>query len=149
MDLSPAVTHFHTDLLPGLALDVVQAEKHLFTRGKGLNILLDLQLLGSQGHQFLLISLLQLDMLGRQGLDGRAAVRRASSGHTIQAALDGGKELMLIRTLGDFKITVEVVPTGKAASVWGQPMVICVRKDYSNITSVQNFRSAAEMEKYP
>lgn len=66
----------------------------------------------------------------------------------IQAALDGGKELMLIRTLGDFKITVEVVPLGKAASVWGQPMAVCVTKEYGNITSVQSFRSAAEMEKY-
>lgn len=66
----------------------------------------------------------------------------------IQAAVDGCKELMLIRTLGDFKITVEVMPAGKAAEIWGQPMVICVTKEYGCITSVQNFRSAAEMEKY-
>lgn len=66
----------------------------------------------------------------------------------IQAAIDSCKELLLIRTLGDFKITVEVVPTGKAASVWGQPMVVCVRKECGGVTSVQSFRSAAEMEKY-
>lgn len=66
----------------------------------------------------------------------------------IQAAVDGCKELMLIRTLGDFKITVEVVPAGKAAKLWGQPMVVCVTKEYGNITSVQTFRSAEEMEAY-
>lgn len=66
----------------------------------------------------------------------------------IQAAVDGCKELMLIRTLGDFKITVEVVPAGKAAEIWGQPMVICVTKEYRCISSVQNFRNAAEMEAF-
>lgn len=64
---------------------------------------------------------------------------------TIQNALDAQRERTLIRTLGDYKIAVEVTTAPK---VWGIPMLIQVKQWYGNIYSIKNCASVEEMRWY-
>ena len=63
----------------------------------------------------------------------------------IQDALEAKRELTLIRTLGDYKISVEVTTAPK---VWGIPMLIQVKQWHRNIYRVKNCATVAEMREY-
>ena len=63
----------------------------------------------------------------------------------IQNALEAKRELALTRTLGDYKIVVEVTTAPK---VWGIPMLIQVKQWYGNIYSIKNCASVEEMRWY-
>ena len=64
---------------------------------------------------------------------------------SIQNALESLSEYTLVRTLGDYKIAVEVTTAPK---VWGIPMLIQVKQWYGNIYSIKNCASVAEMREY-
>ena len=63
----------------------------------------------------------------------------------IQDALEAKRELALIRTLGDYKIAVEVTT---APNVWGIPMLIQIKQWYRNVYSIKNCASVEEMRWY-
>ena len=63
----------------------------------------------------------------------------------IQDALEAKRELTLIRTLGDYKISVEVTT---APNVWGIPMLIQVKQWHRNVYSIKNCASVEEMRWY-
>ena len=63
----------------------------------------------------------------------------------IQDALEAKRELTLTRTLGDYKIAVEVTTAPK---VWGIPMLIQVKQWYRNVYSIKNCASVEEMRWY-
>ena len=63
----------------------------------------------------------------------------------IQDALEAKRELTLTRTLGDYKIVVEVTTAPK---VWGIPMLIQVKQWHGNIYSIKNCASVEEMRWY-
>ena len=63
----------------------------------------------------------------------------------IQNALESKREFTLTRTLGDYKITVEVTTAPK---VWGIPMLIQVKQWHRNIYRVKNCATVAEMREY-
>ena len=63
----------------------------------------------------------------------------------IQDALEAKRELTLIRTLGDYKISVEVTT---APNVWGIPMLIQVKQWHRNIYRVKNCATVEEMRWY-
>ena len=63
----------------------------------------------------------------------------------IQDALEAKREFTLTRTLGDYKIAVEVTTAPKA---WGIPMFIQVKQWYGNIYSIKNCASVEEMRWY-
>ena len=63
----------------------------------------------------------------------------------IQNALESLSEHTLTRTLGDYKIAVEVTTAPK---VWGIPMLIQVKQWYRNIYRVKNCATVAEMREY-
>ena len=63
----------------------------------------------------------------------------------IQDALEAKRELTLTRTLGDYKISVEVTTAPKA---WGIPMLIQVRQWYRNVYSIKNCGTVEEMRWY-
>ena len=63
----------------------------------------------------------------------------------IQNALESKREFTLTRTLGDYKITVEVTT---APNVWGIPMLIQVKQWHRNIYRVKNCATVAEMREY-
>ena len=63
----------------------------------------------------------------------------------IQNALEAKQELTLIRTLGDYKIAVEVTP---APPVWGIPMLVQVREQNGSNYAVKNCASVAELRDY-
>ena len=63
----------------------------------------------------------------------------------IQDALEAKRELTLTRTLGDYKIAVEVTTAPK---VWGIPMLIQVKQWHRNVYSIKNCASVEEMRWY-
>ena len=63
----------------------------------------------------------------------------------IQDALESKREFTLTRTLGDYKISVEVTTAPK---VWGIPMLIQVKQWHRNIYRVKNCATVAEMREY-
>ena len=63
----------------------------------------------------------------------------------IQDALEAKRELTLIRTLGNYKIAVEVTT---APNVWGIPMLIQVKQWYRNVYSIKNCGTVEEMRWY-
>ena len=63
----------------------------------------------------------------------------------IQNALESLSEYTLVRTLGDYKISVEVTTAQK---VWGIPMLIQVKQWYRNVYSIKNCASVEEMRWY-
>ena len=63
----------------------------------------------------------------------------------IRDALEAKRELALTRTLGDYKIAVEVTT---APNVWGIPMLIQVKQWYRNVYSIKNCASVEEMRWY-
>lgn len=63
----------------------------------------------------------------------------------IQDALEAKRELTLIRTLGDYKITAEVTTAPK---IWGIPMLVQVRQWQRNIYRVKNCATVEEMRWY-
>lgn len=63
----------------------------------------------------------------------------------IQNALQSISEYTLTRTLGDYKISVEVTTAPK---VWGIPMLIQVKQRHRNIYRVKNCATVAEMREY-
>ena len=63
----------------------------------------------------------------------------------IQDALEAKRELTLIRTLGNYKIAVEVTTAPK---VWGIPMLIQVKQWYRNVYSIKNCGTVEEMRWY-
>ena len=63
----------------------------------------------------------------------------------IQDALEAKRELTLTRTLGDYKIAVEVTT---APNVWGIPMLIQVKQWYRNVYSIKNCGTVEEMRWY-
>ena len=63
----------------------------------------------------------------------------------IQNALEALSEHTLTRTLGDYRISVEVTTAPK---VWGIPMLIQVKQWYGNIYSIKNCASVEEMRWY-
>ena len=63
----------------------------------------------------------------------------------IQGALEAKRELTLTRTLGDYKIAVEVTTAPK---VWGIPMLIQVKQWHRNVYSIKNCASVEEMRWY-
>ena len=63
----------------------------------------------------------------------------------IQDALEAKRELTLIRTLGNYKIAVEVTT---APNVWGIPMLIQVKQWYRNVYSIKNCGTVDEMRWY-
>ena len=63
----------------------------------------------------------------------------------IQDALEAKRELTLTRTLGDYKIAVEVTTAPK---VWGIPMLIQVKQWNRNVYSIKNCGTVEEMRWY-
>ena len=63
----------------------------------------------------------------------------------IQDALEAKRELTLTRTLGDYKIAVEVTTAPK---VCGIPMLIQVKQWYRNVYSIKNCGTVEEMRWY-
>ena len=63
----------------------------------------------------------------------------------IQDALESKREFTLTRTLGDYKIAVEVTTAPK---VWGIPMLIQVKQWYRNVYSIKNCGTVEEMRWY-
>ena len=63
----------------------------------------------------------------------------------IQNAIDAQRERTITRTLGDYKIAVEVTTAPK---VWGIPMLIQVKQWHGNIYSIKNCASVEEMRWY-
>ena len=63
----------------------------------------------------------------------------------IQNALQSLSGYTLVRTLGDYKISVEVTTAPK---VWGIPMLIQVKQWYGNIYSIKNCATVEEMRWY-
>ena len=63
----------------------------------------------------------------------------------IQDALEAKRELTLTRTLGDYKIAVEVTT---APNVWVIPMLIQVKQWHRNVYSIKNCASMEEMRWY-
>ena len=63
----------------------------------------------------------------------------------IQNALESKREFTLTRTLGDYKIAVEVTTASK---VWGIPMLIQVKQWYRNVYSVKNCGTVEEIRRY-
>ena len=63
----------------------------------------------------------------------------------IQNAIDAQRERTLTRTLGDYKIAVEVTTAPK---VWGIPMLIQVKQWNRNVYSIKNCASVEEMRWY-
>ena len=63
----------------------------------------------------------------------------------IQDALEAKREFTITRTLGDYKISVEVTT---APNVWGIPMLIQVKQWDRNIYRVKNCATVAEMREY-
>ena len=63
----------------------------------------------------------------------------------IQDALEAKRELTLTRTLGDYKISVEVTT---APNVWGIPMLIQVKQWCRNVYSIKNCGTVEEMRWY-
>ena len=63
----------------------------------------------------------------------------------IQDALQSLSEYTLVRTLGDYKIAVEVTAAPK---VWGIPMLIQVKQWHRNIYRVKNCATVEEMRWY-
>ena len=63
----------------------------------------------------------------------------------IQNAIQSLSEYTLTRTLGDYKIAVEVTT---APTVWGIPMLIQVKQWYRNIYCVKNCATVAETREY-
>ena len=63
----------------------------------------------------------------------------------IQDALEAKREFTLTRTLGDYKIAVEVTT---APNVWGIPMLIQVKQWYRNVYSIKNCGTVEEMRWY-
>ena len=63
----------------------------------------------------------------------------------IQNALESLSEYTLVRTLVDYKISVEVTT---APNVWGIPMLIQVKQWYRNVYSIKNCASVEEMRWY-
>ena len=63
----------------------------------------------------------------------------------IQDALQSLSEYTLVRTLGDYKIAVEVTAAPK---VWGIPMLIQVKQWHRNIYCVKNCATVEEMRWY-
>ena len=63
----------------------------------------------------------------------------------IQNAQGAKQDITLTRTLGDYKITVEVTTAPK---VWGIPMLIQVKQWYRNVYSIKNCASVEEMRWY-
>ena len=63
----------------------------------------------------------------------------------IQDALEAKRELTLTRTLGDYKIAVEVTT---APNVWGIPMLIQVKQWHRNVYSIKNCGTVEEMRWY-
>ena len=63
----------------------------------------------------------------------------------IQNALESLSEHTLTRTLGDYRISVEVTTAPK---VWGIPMLIQVKQWHRNIYCVKNCATVAEMREY-
>ena len=63
----------------------------------------------------------------------------------IQDALEAKRELTLTRTLGDYKIAVEVTTAPK---VWGIPMLIQVKQWHRNVYSIKNCGTVEEMRWY-
>ena len=63
----------------------------------------------------------------------------------IQKALESLSEYTLVRTLGDYKISVEVTAAPK---VWGIPMLIQVKQWHRNVYSIKNCGTVEEMRRY-
>ena len=63
----------------------------------------------------------------------------------IQNALESKREFTLTRTLGDYKISVEVTTAPK---VWGIQMLIQVKQWYRNVYSIKNCGTVEEMRWY-
>ena len=63
----------------------------------------------------------------------------------IQDALEAKRELTLTRTLGDYKIAVEVTTAPKA---WGIPMLIQVKQWNRNVYSIKNCGTVEDMRWY-
>ena len=63
----------------------------------------------------------------------------------IQNAIDAQRERTLTRTLGDYKIAVEVTTAPK---VWGIPMLIQVKQWNRNVYSIKNCGTVEEMRWY-
>lgn len=64
---------------------------------------------------------------------------------SIQNALQSLSEYTITRTLGDYRISVEVTT---APRVWGIPMLIQVKQWHRNIYRVKNCASVEEMRRY-
>ena len=63
----------------------------------------------------------------------------------IQDALQSLSEYTLVRTLGDYKIAVEVTTAPK---VWGIPMLIQVKQWHESIYRIKNCATVEEMRWY-
>lgn len=66
----------------------------------------------------------------------------------ILKALQEHKGDTITATLGNYKITVSVVPAGKGIEVWGQPQLISVEEYYGNVFARKYCRSIDELKWY-
>lgn len=66
----------------------------------------------------------------------------------ISSALEAHKEDVLTMTLGDYKITVCVIPTGKDISVWNQSHIVTVEQWYRNVYTRKNCKTVADLQRY-
>ena len=63
----------------------------------------------------------------------------------IQQSIESLREITIVRTFDDYKISVEVTTAPK---VWGIPMLIQVKQWHRNVYSIKNCASVEEMRWY-
>lgn len=66
----------------------------------------------------------------------------------ISKALEEHKEDTLTMTLGNYKLTVCVIPTGKDMDIWKQSHIITVEQWYRNVYTRKNCKTVAELRSY-
>lgn len=58
------------------------------------------------------------------------------------------QEVSVIRTFGNYSITVSTVPTGKSIKVWNQPFILQVKEDCGATTFLKNCKDISELKSY-
>ena len=66
----------------------------------------------------------------------------------LSKALQAHKEDTLTMTLGDYKLTVSIVPTGKNITVWNQTHIISVEQWCRNVYSRKYCKTIDELHDY-
>ena len=66
----------------------------------------------------------------------------------LSNAQQAHKEDTLTMTLGDYKLTVSIVPTGKDITVWNQTHIISVEQWYRNVYSRKHCKTIDELQQY-